>query len=120
MAEWTPRTRLVCRDIEHTVDGIEAEFEVGGLVEFLVPFLVPALIENDELMTGLVNAVWGNQAFQDAVVTTAKDVIEGREQLIELYARFIGALTDDEYFDLLERAHRDDPEDPNDPPATHP
>jgi hypothetical protein len=109
MAEWTPRTCLVCRDIEHTIDGIEAEFEVGGLVELLVPYLVPALAESEELVSALASALWVSPAFQDGLVAYVQSAVKDEYEVLAFYVKMINALTDDEWMPRPRRSIRPTP-----------
>ncbi len=56
MAHWV-HTELACQEAQLTEHGVEADFEVGELVELLIPYLIRALVDNEELRQGIVGQI---------------------------------------------------------------
>jgi hypothetical protein len=91
MAQWL-HTELVCQEAQLTANGVEADFDVGELVELLIPYLVRALVENEELRLGIIHRI--RTAVADPALAPAA---------LDFEAGLLAAPIPEQFSDLLRR-----------------
>jgi hypothetical protein len=89
MAQWL-HTEMVCQEAQLTANGVEADFEVGALVELLIPHLVRALVDNEELRLGIIRRI--RTALTDPTLAPAA---------LDFEAGLLAAPTPEQFSELL-------------------